>query len=72
VIKLDYLKQQTALAEMPLVQKGSRLSVMPVTDEQWATGCWGSLWDGQPRSCRHRQRACKRANHFTCNLAFSV
>ena len=36
VIKLDYLKQQTALAEMPLVQKGSRLSVMPVTDEQWA------------------------------------
>ena len=37
VIKLDYLKQQTALAEMPLVQKVSRLSVMPVTDEQWAT-----------------------------------
>ena len=36
VIKLDYLKQQAALAEMPLVQKGSRLSVMPVTDEQWA------------------------------------
>ena len=24
------------LAEMPLVQKGSRLSVMPVTAEQWA------------------------------------
>ncbi|MEB0295109.1 EVE domain-containing protein, partial [Pseudomonas sp. 10S4] len=37
VLKLDYLKQQTALAEMPLVQKGSRLSVMPVTAEQWAT-----------------------------------
>ena len=36
VIKLDYLKQQAALADMPLVQKGSRLSVMPVTDEQWA------------------------------------
>ncbi len=36
VLKLDYLKQQTALAEMPLVQKGSRLSVMPVTAEQWA------------------------------------
>lgn len=36
VIKLDYLKQQTALAEMPLVQKGSRLSVMPVTAEQWS------------------------------------
>ena len=37
VLGLGYLKQQTALAEMPLVQKGSRLSVMPVTDEQWAT-----------------------------------
>ena len=36
VITLDYLKQQSALAEMPLVQKGSRLSVMPVTAEQWA------------------------------------
>lgn len=36
VITLDYLKQQTALAEMPLVQKGSRLSVMPVTPAQWA------------------------------------
>ena len=36
VIKLDYLKHQSALAEMPLVQKGSRLSVMPVTAEQWA------------------------------------
>lgn len=36
VLRLDYLKQQTALAEMPLVQKGSRLSVMPVTAEQWA------------------------------------
>ncbi|MFL6535816.1 MAG: EVE domain-containing protein, partial [Pseudomonas sp.] len=36
VLKLDYLKQQADLAEMPLVQKGSRLSVMPVTAEQWA------------------------------------
>lgn len=36
VLRLDYLKQQTALAQMPLVQKGSRLSVMPVTAEQWA------------------------------------
>ena len=27
--------KQTALAELPLVQKGSRLSVMPVTAEQW-------------------------------------
>ncbi|MFP3353720.1 EVE domain-containing protein [Pseudoalteromonas sp. SIMBA_153] len=24
------------MAELPLVQKGSRLSVMPVTPEQWA------------------------------------
>jgi predicted RNA-binding protein with PUA-like domain len=31
VLGLGYLKQQTALAELPLVQKGSRLSVMPVT-----------------------------------------
>ena len=36
VLRLDYLKQQSALEQMPLVQKGSRLSVMPVTDEQWA------------------------------------
>ncbi|MGC5699334.1 EVE domain-containing protein [Pseudomonas sp. NFXW11] len=36
VLRLDYLKQQTALDEMPLVHKGSRLSVMPVTPEQWA------------------------------------
>ncbi|WP_282361197.1 EVE domain-containing protein [Pseudomonas sp. PS01300] len=36
VLGLGYLKQQPALAELPLVQKGSRLSVMPVTDEQWA------------------------------------
>ena len=36
VLGLGYLKQQTALAELPLVQKGSRLSVMPVTAQQWA------------------------------------
>ncbi|WP_460046122.1 EVE domain-containing protein [Pseudomonas sp. S2_H01] len=36
VLNLGYLKQQTALEQMPLVQKGSRLSVMPVTAEQWA------------------------------------
>lgn len=35
VLQLGYLKQQSALAELPLVQKGSRLSVMPVTAEQW-------------------------------------
>lgn len=36
VLKLDRLKQQTALQELALVQKGSRLSVMPVTPAQWA------------------------------------
>jgi predicted RNA-binding protein with PUA-like domain len=36
VLDLGRLKQQAALAEFPLVQKGSRLSVMPVTPEQWA------------------------------------
>ena len=36
VLELGWLKQQAALAELPLVQKGSRLSVMPVTSEQWA------------------------------------
>ncbi|MFP3850605.1 EVE domain-containing protein [Pseudomonas sp. W5-01] len=36
VLGLSFLKQQAALEQMPLVQKGSRLSVMPVTDEQWA------------------------------------
>jgi predicted RNA-binding protein with PUA-like domain len=35
VLDLGYLKQQAALAELPLVQKGSRLSVMPVTGQQW-------------------------------------
>lgn len=35
VLGLGYLKQQTALEQLPLVQKGSRLSVMPVTAEQW-------------------------------------
>lgn len=36
VLSLGFLKQQAGLEQMPLVQKGSRLSVMPVTDEQWA------------------------------------
>lgn len=36
VLGLGLLKQQAALDELPLVQKGSRLSVMPVTAEQWA------------------------------------
>lgn len=36
VLGLGYLKQQSALEHMPLVQKGSRLSVMPVTADEWA------------------------------------
>ncbi|SHL24202.1 EVE domain-containing protein [Phytopseudomonas punonensis] len=35
VIPLAELKAQSALEELALVQKGSRLSVMPVTDAQW-------------------------------------
>ncbi|TBU97105.1 EVE domain-containing protein [Phytopseudomonas dryadis] len=35
VIPLAELKTQNALLELPLVQKGSRLSVMPVTEPQW-------------------------------------
>lgn len=35
VLSLAQLRQQSALSEMPLLQKGSRLSVMPVTEEQW-------------------------------------
>jgi len=36
VLGLGLLKQQSALAELPLVQKGTRLSVMPVTEAQWS------------------------------------
>ncbi|PSJ45275.1 EVE domain-containing protein [Zobellella endophytica] len=35
LLPLAALKANPALAGMPLVQKGSRLSVMPVTPEQW-------------------------------------
>ena len=34
-ITLDELKRQEALAEMALVRKGNRLSVMPVDDADW-------------------------------------
>ena len=34
-IPLSELKSHEALAEMPLVRRGNRLSVMPVTAEQW-------------------------------------
>ncbi|MFU6374505.1 EVE domain-containing protein [Metapseudomonas otitidis] len=35
VIPLAQLREAEALQSMPLVQKGSRLSVMPVTDAEW-------------------------------------
>ncbi len=35
VIPLAELKQYPELADMPLVKKGNRLSIMPVTPEQW-------------------------------------
>lgn len=34
-IPLDELKQYPELADMKLVQKGNRLSIMPVTKEEW-------------------------------------
>jgi predicted RNA-binding protein with PUA-like domain len=34
-ITLDELKQHTALADMALVRRGNRLSIMPVTEQQW-------------------------------------
>lgn len=36
-ISLAQLRAQTALQNMPLVQKGNRLSVMPVSDTEWQT-----------------------------------
>ena len=35
VIPLAELKRYPQLADMPLVKKGNRLSIMPVTPEQW-------------------------------------
>jgi len=35
VLPLASLREQQALAELALVQRGSRLSVMPVSAEQW-------------------------------------
>lgn len=35
VLPLARLRQQTALAELALLQRGSRLSVMPVSPAQW-------------------------------------
>jgi len=36
VIPLAELKANPALTDMPLVRKGNRLSIMPVTEAQWA------------------------------------
>lgn len=35
LITLAHLKGCSALSELPLVQKGTRLSVMPVSNQQW-------------------------------------
>ncbi|WP_213995129.1 EVE domain-containing protein [Arsukibacterium sp.] len=37
LIRLDKLKSLATLIELPLVRKGNRLSVMPVTRAQWQT-----------------------------------
>ena len=34
-VSLAELKEQAAIADMPLVRKGNRLSIMPVTEQQW-------------------------------------
>lgn len=34
-ISLSELKEHDALTEMPLVKRGNRLSIMPVTDAEW-------------------------------------
>ena len=36
-VTLTAIKMQPALKQMPLVQRGSRLSVMPVTAKEWNT-----------------------------------
>ncbi len=38
-ISLNELKAQPGLANMPLVRRGNRLSVMPVTKEEWDLIC---------------------------------
>ena len=35
-ITLQEVKSNAALADMPLVRRGNRLSVMPVTEQEWA------------------------------------
>ncbi len=36
-LTLPQLKAEPLLAQMPLVRKGNRLSVMPISAEEWAT-----------------------------------
>ena len=36
-ITLEELKQVKALQDMPLVRRGNRLSILPVTEKQWQT-----------------------------------
>ena len=36
-ITLQELKEISALKDMPLVRRGNRLSIMPVTDKEWKT-----------------------------------
>lgn len=36
VISLSWLKQQPEMADCPLVKRGNRLSIMPITSAQWA------------------------------------
>ncbi|PSU32903.1 EVE domain-containing protein [Photobacterium lutimaris] len=35
LVSLKRMKANPALAEMPLVKRGNRLSIMPVSEEQW-------------------------------------
>ncbi|EON93122.1 hypothetical protein MARLIPOL_03780 [Marinobacter lipolyticus SM19] len=35
LISLDEIKSMSGLEGLPLIRRGNRLSVMPVTDEQW-------------------------------------
>ena len=39
LVTLAQLKQHPALEDLPLVRRGNRLSVMPVTAAQWKTIC---------------------------------
>lgn len=35
MIPLSWLKQQPQMADSPLVQRGNRLSIMPISEQQW-------------------------------------